>query len=304
MVQKQSADYWSFLSAFSWELWLAIVATSLAVGLVVWGLDRWSMPPPRERPPLPILYAAADFGDGAVREVAASAADLDRYLWEAISRPMGTRSMIAFTFSSNLVILSWSFAVLVLTILYTASTTSNMTANRLLSTIRGISDLPGRVRARAPSAPPTCSAAAKFALTLLTTIPRPQTVGTDSAYVDVLRKFGVNAIDFPWNNLEDEAAMFEALRSGRIAALVLDESFLRYTAASTCNIAIVGAWIDIKCFLRNTHAPVPCRSLALLTACIFAAVAQATPSTPSTRRWPSAAAPTRPASSAAGTRRC
>ena len=58
--------------AFSWQLWLAIVLTALAVGLVVWALERCRLMgpshPSSEKESLPTLR---------------------HHLWTSIGRPLG-----------------------------------------------------------------------------------------------------------------------------------------------------------------------------------------------------------------------
>ena len=58
---------------------------------------------------------------------------------------------------------------------------------------------------------------------------------------DALLKYGIIAIPFPWETTEDEEVMVNALLSGSIQALVLDESFLMYRASNSCDLAVVGA---------------------------------------------------------------
>lgn len=70
LVQARSFSIWSFLGAFSWQLWLALWLTSAVTGLVVWSLDvlnAWgakcrsaaAASPPLPRPPVlsPEQYA-------------------------------------------------------------------------------------------------------------------------------------------------------------------------------------------------------------------------------------------------------
>lgn len=70
MVQAEetSTDYWLFFAAFSWELWVAIVGTSIAVGVIVFAAERWAwIRRPRTKPQFP---------------------GLQERVWQALGRPM------------------------------------------------------------------------------------------------------------------------------------------------------------------------------------------------------------------------
>lgn len=69
LADDTSQQYWVFLDAFDLQLWLAIVATCILVGVVVWAADRWAWIrlPARGRPEVP---------------------DLETRVWTALGRPM------------------------------------------------------------------------------------------------------------------------------------------------------------------------------------------------------------------------
>ena len=69
-------------------------------------------------------------------------------------------------------------------------------------------------------------------------------MGTDSAYVSQLGRYGIAATSFPWNNLADEEAMYAALRTGEISALVLDGTTLDFHAASNCEFTVLESAFD------------------------------------------------------------
>lgn len=61
MVLEKSGrmNFFAFMSAFSWELWLAIMLTCIGVGVVLWLVDRWAMLGQARRPgnkPLTTLH--------------------------------------------------------------------------------------------------------------------------------------------------------------------------------------------------------------------------------------------------------
>lgn len=120
--------------------------------------------------------------------------------------------MYAYTQAGNIVANTFGFAMLILYTLYLGNTAANLTIMRLdTGGIIGIESLPGKA------------------------------VGTWADYVPKLRKYGVSAAGYPWDNTADEEAMFEALKSGAIRALVLDSALLDYVAATDCDISVVGS---------------------------------------------------------------
>jgi len=118
--------------------------------------------------------------------------------------------MLAVTFGSNLVILSYGFLMLVLVTLFTANTTANIMVTRLASPIRSVRDLPGK------------------------------SVVTFNGYVDNLKKYGVAAVGMPWSNHSDVINMINMVRGGTVKAMVLDETVLYPEAAVDCSVEVVG----------------------------------------------------------------
>ena len=101
-----------------------------------------------------------------------------------------------------------------------STTTANITAVTLNSRIRGVQDLPGKL------------------------VGTWDLAGDGPDYMQLLQRYGVAAVGFPWADAADESAMFEALRNGTIDALVLDASTLLHRAANTCDIYVVGDGFD------------------------------------------------------------
>ena len=62
--------------------------------------------------------------------------------------------------------------------------------------------------------------------------------GTD--YVPRLENAGISAVGLRWETTADEAAMLDRLRTGSLAALVLDANFVEYVAATQCEFLAVG----------------------------------------------------------------
>lgn len=192
-----TVDYWIFMNAFEWQLWLAILLTAIGVGLILWGVERWAnmRPAPPGEPPYPKLQPQV-FG--------------------ALGRPMQIFDLEPRNFAGRFILLIFSFMMLVLTAVYTGSTAANLTASQLQSSIRSVEDLPGK------------------------------RVGTweDPEYMSDLSKRGITPTGYPWNTNEDLQNMFDAVRDGDIQALVLDSYILEFSAASQCDLVLVGGTWD------------------------------------------------------------
>jgi ABC-type amino acid transport substrate-binding protein len=200
--EQAGASIWAFTDAFAWQVWVALIATSLVVGVIIFGVDAWMYGAKYDK-------TAHKFYAGTNLESEGKYAFSD-YVWDALLRPTQVRDQRPLSFASNFIVLAFAFMMLVVVTVYTANTTANITTTRLQSAIRGLQDLPGKK------------------------------VGTWSQYRPELSKYGVIPIPFPWENDADEAAMINSLTNGTIQALVLDESFLVYKASLSCEIAVIG----------------------------------------------------------------
>lgn len=86
----------TFMSVFTWEVWLAIVLTAIFIAMVVWTVDACLVGPPH-----------LDTEHGGPR-------NYSTYMWEALGRPMQTRDIVAKSFAGNLILLIFSFSMLVM----------------------------------------------------------------------------------------------------------------------------------------------------------------------------------------------
>lgn len=217
---NQQTSIWAAFYAFSATVWIATIGTSIAIGLIVWGIDKY-MHDSEQSYEQEVAAAATSLRKDILSTKENSSGtntnlgSLQEYIVSAIGRPMQMKDVNAVSIAGNIIMIVFSFVCLVLVALYTASTTANFTATRLQSTINGLTDLPGKA------------------------------VGTFEEYVPQLKKYGIAAAAYPWNNDEDETAMFDALMNGTIQALILDTSILQYRAANNCEIAIVGDSFDM-----------------------------------------------------------
>ncbi len=201
--EQKGASMWAFSQAFTWQVWVAVVCTAILIGIIIFAVDAWMYGAQYDRTKNKI-FAGTD--EGSLKRIA-----FMDYIWEAVMRPMQVRDQRPLSFPSNFIVLAFSFMMLVIVTVYTANTTANITTTRLQSTIRGAQDLPGKA------------------------------VGSWSDYKSELSKYGVILTSsLPWENEADEGAMIESLVNGTVQAFVLDESFLVYKAASSCEIAIIG----------------------------------------------------------------
>jgi ABC-type amino acid transport substrate-binding protein len=69
---------------------------------------------------------------------------------------------------------------------------------------------------------------------------RGKAVGTWTDYADDTLRYGITATSFPWDTAADEDAMFSALATGEVKALVLDGTLLDYKSATDCAFSTVG----------------------------------------------------------------
>lgn len=129
----QEASMWAFTAAFSWGVWVAIIGTSMLVGLVVFGIDAIEMGVRKNKEENTI-----EVGEGSMKKPFSS------YIWESMVRPTQARDQEALSVAANVVIFFFAFQCLVLVTIYTANTTANITATRLKTQINGLEDLPGK----------------------------------------------------------------------------------------------------------------------------------------------------------------
>lgn len=192
-AEQDASATFAFMSAFTWQLWVAIICTMVVVGCILWAVERWAnlVPPPLGAPPPP---------------------GLQRQIWTSLGRPMQTVDMRSHNFAGNLIIIVFSFSMLILVTLYTANTAANLTATRLTSTIRSVEDLPGKVVA----------------------------TYDDPVYMSDMTRRGIIPKGYPWETTADEQVMFDAVANGDVDALVLDSYVLEWNAASRCDVQVVG----------------------------------------------------------------
>ena len=134
---------------------------------------------------------------------------LSSVVWDTVGRPVQMRDFRIGSIAGNTVGWVWSFTAFIVMSLYNAALTANMTIEQLNGLPRRISDLAG------------------------------MRVGSWSDYNDTLLEYGIKIIEFPWESTDDEQRMLDALVSGQIEALVLDETALRILDANNCSTMII-----------------------------------------------------------------
>ncbi len=79
----------------------------------------------------------------------------------------------------------------------------------------------------------------------------------------------------PWSTTADEAQMMSMLRSGEIQALVLDSPWVQYTAASNCDMFVVGDMVlPVDLVSHRTHGfIIRCASLDIQESVLMFVVA-------------------------------
>lgn len=122
MVRRTESDpgMWYFFSAMSTEVWLIMIFTGIATGVIVW------------------LF---EVGMKALNH---ETKWMGNVMWDTIGRPVQMRDYRLSSIAANITGLVWSFVVFILMALYSANLTANLTVSQLTNTIRDVGDLPGR----------------------------------------------------------------------------------------------------------------------------------------------------------------
>lgn len=122
MVRRSESDpgMWYFFSAMSTEVWLIMIFTGIATGVIVW------------------LF---EVGMKALNH---ETKWMGNVMWDTIGRPVQMRDYRLASIAANITGLVWSFVVFILMALYSANLTANLTVSQLNNSIRDVKDLPGR----------------------------------------------------------------------------------------------------------------------------------------------------------------
>lgn len=148
--------------------------------------------------------------------------DFSVVVWDTFGRPVQMRDYRLASVAGNTVGWVWSFLAFIVMSLYNAALTANMTIEQLSALPRRMSDL----------------------ATLR--------VGSWVDYNETLVEYGIKVVPFPWETEEDEQVMLDALVSGEIDALVLDETALRILDANNCSTIILEGIPPIQVFGQTT----------------------------------------------------
>eukprot|EP00878_Enallax_costatus_P007397 GHUV01007746.1.p1 GENE.GHUV01007746.1~~GHUV01007746.1.p1 ORF type:complete len:512 (+),score=103.94 GHUV01007746.1:351-1886(+) len=185
---------WAFAEAFHWTVWVVIGATSLVVGMLITVVEMLTP------------------GDKANRK------GLRGWSWYAMGKMVSMQTHVGDpkTWASRLMVLGYAFLALILVHLYTATTASKLTMQRLANDVKSKADLPGKK------------------------------VESWTTYVPQLRKYSIDAAALPWNNDNDTNTMLNNLRTHTYQALVLDAPVVSYLAAtaSQCDLYPVGGLFE------------------------------------------------------------
>jgi ABC-type amino acid transport substrate-binding protein len=214
-------------------LFFAIYIIFIAVAILVWGIDNiyfsYLTAPSRGRDSLDVTTPAEAEAEASL----AYQHKFERYWWESIMRPMMNRDLAAFTVAGNIIYVVFGFLLLILYTLYLGNTAANLTLLRIeTGGITGVETLRGNA------------------------------VGTWSDYSDKLQKYGIAPAEYPWDTAADEEAMFDALKTGSVKALVLDTPLMEYIAATDCEVSVVGS--SFEAFEQAVAFPKGFNNTALL----------------------------------------
>ncbi|KAF8061162.1 eif3g-a [Scenedesmus sp. PABB004] len=229
----QHGSTWAFSEVFHWTVWLALGGTTVAVGLIV-GLLEWATP---QR-------------EGERKK------GWQSWLWYSLGKLVHVLTHVGDPGSdaSRVVVLGYAFLVLVMVSMYTATSASRITAEKLVHPVHrheGLGGCRGRaghaaaaraMHARAERRPPPAPrAACPHARSKADLVGRR--VQTWNHYTGSLRAHqGIAADGRRWDGAADFGAMLSALRGGEYEALVLDAPVLEYTAGTNaaCDLFVVG----------------------------------------------------------------
>lgn len=122
MVTKDVRDpgMWYFFSAMTWEVWMLMIVTGIAVGIIVW------------------LFEVG------MRALNTDTHNMSNVMWDTLGRPVQMRDYRLASFPANLTAILWSFLVYILMLIYGANLTANLTISQFKNDIRGLKDLPGK----------------------------------------------------------------------------------------------------------------------------------------------------------------
>eukprot|EP00884_Botryococcus_braunii_P020510 jgi/Botrbrau1/7142/Bobra.0143s0019.1 len=193
---------WGFLTPFSWQLWVALVATSLLVGLLVW-VAEWAATR-REA-------SGSKFSTANMKTIGYSA-------WQAAGKIVAITQNLDKVNTLAARIIVWAYGLLIMVVLatYTANTAAQLTTVSLQTNIHNLADLRGKA---------------------VGTWDGYKRIFNGSNAQD----YPFSPQFLPWNNEADEAVMLQALRSNRIVALLIDEPFAQVKASTNCDLHIVGS---------------------------------------------------------------
>ena len=204
IYKEPSQLLWTFLQPFEWRVWLMIFGSSVVVALSVLFLEwtwhhGYSL---NQAPSASQAWRAYSSIQWGVTGQALSS------IYQLAPRSPGAR----------VVILTSSFAALILALAYASAYTSTMTMRSILiniqsSGLKGLQNLP---------------------------------VGVWDEDYPAISSLGVlnRIVLLPWNNMGvDVQRMIEMLRNRTISALLIDSPFVSYMSSSTCDLFQVGPLI-------------------------------------------------------------
>lgn len=119
-VNHERPGYWYFLSAMEWEVWVLLLLTGVAVGLIVWLMEI------------------------GTRSLTSDTRVLGNVMWDTLGRPVQMRDYRLHSIPANVTAYVWSFLAFIVMILYGANLTSNQTVNLISNNIKSVGDLPGK----------------------------------------------------------------------------------------------------------------------------------------------------------------
>lgn len=175
---------WSFLTPMDWTVWAAVGATALVVPFIVFIIESWS------------VHGFVDTDD--------ITSGLVQAFYDSVAMILNFGSFAVKSVEGRLVVIGYGFLVLILVNTYVANLTAFLTLAHIKSSIRDLSDLPGKQ------------------------------IASGGKYSRSLRGRGI-LVSKPFAD-EDKDLMMDRLVSGDFHALLYDDPWIRYQANRNCSV--------------------------------------------------------------------
>eukprot|EP00884_Botryococcus_braunii_P010302 jgi/Botrbrau1/19273/Bobra.0073s0021.2 len=200
-VPETTYNTWTFLTPFTWDLWLALALTAVGVGFIVW-LAEWASTKRAAH--------GSPFSELSLEGLSYST-------WQSTGKLVqGTQELDGVnTLAARVIVWTYSLLIMVAIATYTGKTAATLTSTSINTNIHGIADLRGKAVATWD--------------------------GYKDIFDGIKGlKYPFRPVYMAWNNKVDEQLLLDTLRSEKITALVIDIVFTQSKASAACDLHVVG----------------------------------------------------------------